>query len=543
MYLKALILWLGRKAPSEEGIYYPATIIGVSVQPDGKQTLICQFDGTNGPNHDFYPKELIGEHPLSSVPSKQLSRGQQVYLDVNGRETLGIIRNNTHDGYYDVGIQDGTIKVNDGNIQVLKKERKPSINNIRNRSQSDISDKRPGRYNRKYYNREYQKNQVSKDEIDVANTLLNFNNIHINYKEATRAEKQQHLNDLSKNPHSVITANPRSDASRVSDEDSTCPSDSMEWHNNQPTARTTQNEETVKTDPEDEVEEIDVVGDSDPLENYDDTDMRDDQMDTLSSSPTNPLQSQILIQQNIQIHQQHHQRTTTPQQISSPTVNSPATGVKLFYMNSSPQVINSPVQARPGSLPAQPSNLVAFAANQVSCSLNKKSIICQMNLMNINTGSPIHVIPQTVSPQRQANTFTNSYHSPYVQSPSGSIPALYFAPTPPPLQTIINRPVHQNRFAESSSHKSPQSAPPMPSSSTNPSALVADNGTFSGPSLPPTGSQRSAVLATSGIDRATPRTPKKPGDGKKCRKIYGIRNRDAWCNACKWKKACVKYPD
>ena len=124
-----------------------------------------------------------------------------------------------------------------------------------------------------------------------------------------------------------------------------------------------------------------------------------------------------------------------------------------------------------------------------------------------------------------------------------SIPALYFAPTPPPLQTIINRPVHQNRFAESGSNKSPQSAPPMPSSTANPSAIVADNGTFSGPSLPPTGSQRSAVQATSGIDRATPRTPKKPGDGKKCRKIYGIRNRDAWCNACKWKKACVKYPD
>ena len=103
----------------------------------------------------------------------------------------------------------------------------------------------------------------------------------------------------------------------------------------------------------------------------DNTDMRDDQMDTLSSSPTNPFQSQILIQQNIQIHQQQqqqHQRTTTPQQISSPTVNSPATGVKLFYMNSSPQIINSPVQARPGSLPAQQSNLVAFAANQVSFS-------------------------------------------------------------------------------------------------------------------------------------------------------------------------------
>ena len=62
------------------------------------------------------------------------------------------------------------------------------INQIRNRSQSDISDKRrPERWLRtsKNYNRDY-KQHVSKDEIDVANTLLNFNNIHINYKEATR---------------------------------------------------------------------------------------------------------------------------------------------------------------------------------------------------------------------------------------------------------------------------------------------------------------------------------------------------------------------
>ena len=62
------------------------------------------------------------------------------------------------------------------------------INQIRNRSQSDISDKRrPERRVRtsKNYNRDY-KQHVSKDEIDVANTLLNFNNIHINYKGATR---------------------------------------------------------------------------------------------------------------------------------------------------------------------------------------------------------------------------------------------------------------------------------------------------------------------------------------------------------------------
>ncbi|KAM4688283.1 zinc finger protein 704 [Discoglossus pictus] len=33
------------------------------------------------------------------------------------------------------------------------------------------------------------------------------------------------------------------------------------------------------------------------------------------------------------------------------------------------------------------------------------------------------------------------------------------------------------------------------------------------------------------------------GDGKKCRKIYGIENRDKWCTACRWKKACQRFPD
>lgn len=33
------------------------------------------------------------------------------------------------------------------------------------------------------------------------------------------------------------------------------------------------------------------------------------------------------------------------------------------------------------------------------------------------------------------------------------------------------------------------------------------------------------------------------GDGKKCRKIHGVNNRHLWCNACRWKKACVAFPD
>lgn len=32
-------------------------------------------------------------------------------------------------------------------------------------------------------------------------------------------------------------------------------------------------------------------------------------------------------------------------------------------------------------------------------------------------------------------------------------------------------------------------------------------------------------------------------DVKKCRKMYGIENRDQWCNQCRWKKACRRFPD
>ena len=30
-------------------------------------------------------------------------------------------------------------------------------------------------------------------------------------------------------------------------------------------------------------------------------------------------------------------------------------------------------------------------------------------------------------------------------------------------------------------------------------------------------------------------------ENKKCRKVYGIENRDIWCTQCKWKKACTRF--
>lgn len=40
-----------------------------------------------------------------------------------------------------------------------------------------------------------------------------------------------------------------------------------------------------------------------------------------------------------------------------------------------------------------------------------------------------------------------------------------------------------------------------------------------------------------------PGTRKPRGEGKKCRKVYGMENRDMWCTACRWKKACQRFVD
>ncbi|OWA50023.1 hypothetical protein BV898_14554 [Hypsibius exemplaris] len=31
--------------------------------------------------------------------------------------------------------------------------------------------------------------------------------------------------------------------------------------------------------------------------------------------------------------------------------------------------------------------------------------------------------------------------------------------------------------------------------------------------------------------------------GRRCRKVYGVEQRDKWCNMCKWKKACDRFAD
>uniref|UniRef100_A0A9J8BQC0 Zinc finger protein 704 n=1 Tax=Cyprinus carpio carpio TaxID=630221 RepID=A0A9J8BQC0_CYPCA len=75
---------------------------------------------------------------------------------------------------------------------------------------------------------------------------------------------------------------------------------------------------------------------------------------------------------------------------------------------------------------------------------------------------------------------------------------------------------------------------------------------FTGTSASPThnqmqgfGEQRSQTIAVlSSPPRAAGSFSRKSrGEGKKCRKVYGMENRDMWCTACRWKKACQRFVD
>lgn len=74
--------------------------------------------------------------------------------------------------------------------------------------------------------------------------------------------------------------------------------------------------------------------------------------------------------------------------------------------------------------------------------------------------------------------------------------------------------------------------------------------TFTGNTVSPSksqgfGEQRSQTISVlSSPPRATTALSRKVrGEGKKCRKVYGMENRDMWCTACRWKKACQRFTD
>ncbi|NXX68313.1 ZN704 protein, partial [Spizella passerina] len=74
--------------------------------------------------------------------------------------------------------------------------------------------------------------------------------------------------------------------------------------------------------------------------------------------------------------------------------------------------------------------------------------------------------------------------------------------------------------------------------------------TFTGIPVSPThnraagsGEQKQTHTVLSSPPRVAFGLRKPRGEGKKCRKVYGMENRDMWCTACRWKKACQRFID
>ncbi|XP_057210301.1 zinc finger protein 704 isoform X2 [Triplophysa rosa] len=115
--------------------------------------------------------------------------------------------------------------------------------------------------------------------------------------------------------------------------------------------------------------------------------------------------------------------------------------------------------------------------------------------------------------------------------------------SPPP--TLDQRPPDGTNGAKS------ENSTTTPLSRSAPSALYlvhADHAYQASPTHSRTqgsGEQRSQTIAViSSPPRAAGSLSRKSrGEGKKCRKVYGMENRDMWCTACRWKKACQRFVD
>ena len=64
----------------------------------------------------------------------------------------------------------------------------------------------------------------------------------------------------------------------------------------------------------------------------------------------------------------------------------------------------------------------------------------------------------------------------------------------------------------------------------------------SAPSSAAAAAAAAAGVASAAAVAAMVKSPtRRVRDGKKCRKVYGLEQRDLWCTQCKWKKACARF--
>lgn len=118
------------------------------------------------------------------------------------------------------------------------------------------------------------------------------------------------------------------------------------------------------------------------------------------------------------------------------------------------------------------------------------------------------------------------------------------------LSTPINIPGISSLSSNRPAHQYATSAPPVslqsPRINHKYMRLNSNNNRVSNGSNGTTIGSLSTTIGTTLLQSSPNKTsPSKRGRGesRKCRKVYGMDNRDSWCTQCKWKKACTRFTD
>ncbi|XP_075776585.1 zinc finger protein 704 isoform X1 [Pelodiscus sinensis] len=133
------------------------------------------------------------------------------------------------------------------------------------------------------------------------------------------------------------------------------------------------------------------------------------------------------------------------------------------------------------------------------------------------------------------------------------------AKTEPKLMTPLSRSAPTNLYLVHTDHAY-QATPPVnipgstkftPNGRSFSISWQSPSVTFTGTPVSPTHNRPAGTgepkqqthTVLSSPPRASFGLRKSRGEGKKCRKVYGMENRDMWCTACRWKKACQRFID
>lgn len=148
------------------------------------------------------------------------------------------------------------------------------------------------------------------------------------------------------------------------------------------------------------------------------------------------------------------------------------------------------------------------------------------------------------------NTIIHNYASWSQTSPTS--PQKHVKLSPRPSTSYAPYPLPSNTYSASNYPVLVQQYHSMSASSA---ASITKLSHSSPPQLPPPPQQHTSVIQATikGLNQnalvkmraplATPLQRRTRGENKKCRKVYGMDNRDSWCTQCKWKKACSRFGD